>query len=66
MIIILAFFIPVFIEHKWSSFYLVMIITIVLLSFLNEDTLETQIGVTFSAFFYTLFLWGYESKEGDQ
>lgn len=58
LIIMAAFFIPVFIEHKWQSYYLVMIIAIVLLSFLNEDTLETQIGVTFSIFFYSLFLWG--------
>lgn len=30
---------------------------IVLLSFLTEDTLETQTGVTFFIFFQTLFLW---------
>ena len=58
LIIIAAFIIPVFIERKWSSYYLIMIITIVFLSFLNEDTLETQIGVTFSTLFYSLFLWG--------
>lgn len=30
---------------------------IALLSFITEDTLETQAGVTFFAFFNTLFLW---------
>jgi hypothetical protein len=30
---------------------------IALLSFLTEDTLETQSGVTFFIFFHTLFLW---------
>lgn len=30
---------------------------IALLSFLTEDTLETQSGVTFFIFFYALFLW---------
>ncbi len=35
----------------WSFF------SIVLLSFITEDTLETQSGVTFFIFFYTLFLW---------
>jgi hypothetical protein len=58
LIIIAAFIIPVFLERKWSSYYMIMIITIILLSFLNEDTLETQIGVTFSVLFYSLFLWG--------
>ncbi|HPW66653.1 MAG TPA: O-antigen ligase family protein [Salinivirgaceae bacterium] len=31
---------------------------IVLLSMLNEDSLETQAGATFYAFFYSLFTWG--------
>ena len=30
---------------------------IALLSFVTEDTLETQSGVTFFIFFQTLFLW---------
>jgi O-antigen ligase len=58
LIIIAAFIIPVFLERKWSSYYMIMIITIILLSFLNEDTLETQIGVTFATLFYSIFLWG--------
>jgi hypothetical protein len=63
LIIMAAFFIPVFIEKKWSSYYMIMIITIILLSFLNEDTLESQIGVTFSLLFYSVFLWGYRSEK---
>lgn len=35
----------------WAFFF------IALLSFLTEDTLETQSGVTFFIFFQTLFLW---------
>ncbi len=35
---------------------------IVLLSFITEDTLETQSGVTFFVFFNTLFLWLASSK----
>lgn len=41
----------------WPFFF------IVLLSFLTEDTLETQTGVTFFIFFQTLFLWLASYKE---
>lgn len=39
-------------HYLYWSFYL-----IALLSFITEDTLETQSGVTFFIFFQTLFLW---------
>jgi len=39
-----------------------MIFIILFLSFISEDTLETQVGVTFAAFFYSLFLWGTDEK----
>lgn len=38
---------------------------IALLSFVTEDTLETQSGVTFFIFFQTLFLWLASFKETD-
>lgn len=38
-------------------------IVIVLLSMLNEDSLETQAGATFYAFFYSLFTWGLRKPE---
>ncbi|PID93049.1 MAG: hypothetical protein CSA95_08875 [Bacteroidetes bacterium] len=42
------------------------ILLIVLLSFITEDTLETQSGVTFSIFFYSFFLWATtQPKEKD-
>ncbi|MBP7245000.1 MAG: hypothetical protein KBA99_06790, partial [Bacteroidia bacterium] len=31
-------------------------------SFFNEDTLETQAGVTFFAFLNSVFLWSWSSK----
>ena len=43
------------IKKKHALFYLFFIIA--LLSMLNEDTLETQAGVTFFGFFYALFLY---------
>jgi len=40
------------------SWHFSVLIIIVILSMLTEDTLETQAGVTFTAFLYCLFLWG--------
>lgn len=40
-------------QKKWLSALFVLLI---LLSFLSEDTLETQMGVTFFAFFYGFFI----------
>lgn len=44
-------------HHLYWPFFL-----IALLSFITEDTLETQSGVTFFVFFNTLFLWLASSK----
>jgi hypothetical protein len=66
LIIMAAFLLPVFIEKKWFSYYFVMIFTIVFLSFLNEDTLESHIGVTFSILFYSLFLWGVKKEDSSE
>ena len=47
------------IEFKAFNNYLFIVFFIIaLLSFVNEDTLETQIGVTFFSYFYSVFLFG--------
>lgn len=57
LIVMIALFFPVLkLWHK--DFAFMIFIIIILLSFLNEDTLETQTGVTFFAFFYSIFLFG--------
>jgi hypothetical protein len=56
--ILLSFILPVFIEKKWNNYFFLMFFLIGFLSMLNEDTLETHIGVSFFAFFYSLFLLG--------
>jgi O-Antigen ligase len=66
LLILSAFIIPPILEKKWSSYYFVMIFIILFLSFISEDTLETQVGVTFAAFFYSLFLWGTDEKTLDE
>lgn len=40
---------------KQSSLYIAFFLAIMLLSYLIEDTLETQSGITFFAYFYSLF-----------
>ncbi|MFC2150952.1 O-antigen ligase family protein [Bacteroidota bacterium] len=49
---------PVFKLKGYKNYLFVVVLVIALLSFINEDTLETQIGITFFTFFYSLFLFG--------
>ncbi len=51
---------PVFILHKWRDYLFILFFLIALLSMLNEDTLETQTGVSFFMYFYSLLLFGRE------
>ncbi|MBE9468692.1 MAG: O-antigen ligase family protein [Bacteroidetes bacterium] len=62
-IIIFAMFFPIFKEKKYNDYFFMIFLIIVLLSMLNEDTLETQAGVTFFSYFYSLFLFGYNRNE---
>lgn len=55
---------PVLLSKKNKTLFILftpLFITL-LLSMLNEDTLETQAGVSFYAFFYSLFVWGINKK----
>lgn len=46
-----------------KSFILVSFLTIMFLSMVNEDALETQAGVSFYIFFYSLFLFSEKIKK---
>jgi hypothetical protein len=49
-------------RKKLSPLYFAFLF-IAVISFLTEDTLESQSGVTFFAYFNSLFLWlGYTAK----
>ena len=50
-------FYPAFVLRKKLHYLYWSFFLIALLSFITEDTLETQSGVTFFIFFQTLFLW---------
>jgi len=49
--------------RKFSDYFFLVFFIIVMLSMIPEDTIESQAGVTFFAFFYSLFLFG--KKEED-
>ena len=52
-----AYVYPVFRQRKTQSYLLLTFSLIVLISFLNEDTLNNHDAITFFAFFYSLFLF---------
>jgi hypothetical protein len=52
----------IFLSNKLSGMYFIFLF-ICIISFLTEDTLETQTGVTFYAYFNSLLLWLAYNKE---
>jgi len=46
---------PAILNHSFKDFYFLSFFIILCLSMINEDTIESQAGVTFFAFFYALF-----------
>lgn len=59
---IFALLYPVIKLNAHRHFIFLVFFSISLLSFFNEDTLETQAGITFFIFFYAVILWGYLRK----
>jgi hypothetical protein len=51
---------PIFLAGRQRSFLAVSFFILMLLSMLNEDTLETTVGSVFVAFFMSLFIFGPE------
>lgn len=52
-----ALFSPIMLERKTKSFLLLIFMLIVLLSFLNEDSLNNHDAISFFAFLYPLYLY---------
>lgn len=55
-----AFLLPFFTRENARRYFYLTFFSIAAASMINEDTLETQTGVTFFAFFAALFLFGYQ------
>lgn len=60
---LITLFYPMFLQGKNRDYLYVSFLIIVLVSFLTEDTLETQAGVTFYAFFNSFLLFVFRKKE---
>lgn len=58
IVFIISIFYPAIHLGAFKNYLFIAFILIAILSFINEDTLETQIGVTFFSYFYSLFLFG--------
>lgn len=55
---LLFLFYPIFAARAWEEAMFIIFLIIFLMSMITEDTLETQVGATFFAFFYSFLLWG--------
>ena len=55
---LLAFFYPLFVYRRKIGFLFAAFFLISIISMISEDTLETQAGATFVAFFFSLLLFG--------
>ena len=62
-IFVFALIAPVFIEKRWKDYLFMVFFFIGMISMLNEDTLETQTGVSFFIFFYSLLMFAREGNE---
>jgi hypothetical protein len=57
-------FYPIKLEQKTGSFLLKVFVLILLISFMNEDTLNNHDAISFFSFFYPLYLFSkYEKPE---
>ena len=58
-----AIFYPPLMVRRQDDFFMIVFLIIAILSMLTEDTIESQTGVTFFAFFYSFLLFA--RKEND-
>jgi hypothetical protein len=60
---LVAVFYPPLMLRRQGDFFLLVLLIITTLSMLTEDTIESQTGVTFFAFFYSFFLFAKKEKD---
>ena len=61
--VLFAVFYPPFMLRRQGDFFMFIFLAIAILSMLTEDTIESQTGVTFFAFFYSFFLFTRREKD---
>ncbi|MHC1776179.1 MAG: cytidine deaminase [Lentimicrobium sp.] len=65
ILFLFSLFYPPFKTGWYSDYYFLVFFTIVFMSMLTEDTLETQAGATFFAFFNSLLLFGRKRDQAE-
>lgn len=60
---VLTLFYPMYKQKKIFDYLYITFFIVTMISFLNEDTLETQAGVTFYVFFNTVFLFANRKED---
>jgi len=60
---LVALFSPPLMLRRQDDFFVFVFMIIAMLSMLTEDTIESQTGVTFIAFFYSFFLFARKEKD---
>ncbi len=63
LFIISAFFLPIYLNRKKLLFISYFSLTVLFLSMINEDTLETHVGVSLFSFLYSVFIFGYNENK---
>ncbi len=63
MLTMIALFAPYFLHKDKHHILFSVFMLIVLFSMLNEDTLETQPGISFFTYFYCLFLYSWNNQD---
>ena len=64
IVLLLSLVGPAILEKRFHSYFFLMFFLVAFLSMLNEDTLETQAGVAFFAFFYSFFTFLERNPDG--
>lgn len=62
IVFLISIFYPPYIKKCFNNIYYITFLMIVLVAMLTEDTLETQAGATFYAFFSSFFIFIYYKK----
>jgi hypothetical protein len=58
-----SIFYPPWLLGKYNDYFFILFLIIALVSMIPEDTIESQAGVTFFAFFYSFLLWGRKDED---
>ncbi len=63
--ILFATLFPISYEKKWRNYLFIIVFIMFSISMINEDTIETHVGVSMVAYFYSLFLFGVSNNENE-